>query len=148
MFSYFLFLVCNNRRPATFGRGNAVLGKVDALIAAWRPGEEAGTAILNVLSGGVNPSAKLAQSWPRTAGHVHSGSSPWLQTVRGKWAANHKSEVHEYNATHNSDKVTMNQANWCCLSQVDADGRWYDSYVSSDFADATPLFRFGFGYVR
>ena len=27
-------------RPQTFGLGNAVLAKVDALIAAWRPGEE------------------------------------------------------------------------------------------------------------
>ena len=27
-------------RPQTFGLGNAVLAKVDALVAAWRPGEE------------------------------------------------------------------------------------------------------------
>ena len=90
------------------------------MVAAWRPGEEGGHAIVNILTGRANPSAKLAQSWPRTVGHVHSGSTPWLQRVRGKWVANGKG------------------------CNYDADGRCYDAYTSSGFAP-TPLFYFGAG---
>ena len=108
-------------RPQSFGPGNAVLERgVDALLAAWRPGEDGGTAIVNILSGKTNPSAKLAQSWPRTVGQVHGGSSPWLQRVRGKWVANNKG----------------------CDS--DEDGRCYDPYVNDGFP-STPLFYFGAG---
>jgi len=106
-------------RPHTFGLGNAVLDKVDALLAAWRPGEEGGTAICNIITGHVNPSAKLAQSWPRTVGQVAGGSAPWLQRVNGKWVANHRG----------------------C---TDKDGRCYDAYVNDGFK-STPLFYFGFG---
>ena len=90
------------------------------MVAAWRPGEEGGHAIVNILTGKANPSAKLAQSWPRTVGHVHSGSTPWLQRVRGKWVANSKG------------------------CDYDSDGRCYDPYVSSGF-EPTPLFYFGAG---
>ena len=90
------------------------------MVAAWRPGEEGGHAIVNILTGKANPSAKLAQSWPRTVGHVHSGSTPWLQRVRGKWVANSKG------------------------CGYDSDGRCYDPYVSSGF-EPTPLFYFGAG---
>lgn len=106
-------------RPQTFG-DNSVLDQVDAMLAAWRPGEEGGHAIVNLLTGKANPSAKLAQSWPRTVGHVHSGSTPWLQRVRGKWVSNSKG------------------------CDYDTDGRCYDAYASSGFAP-TPLFYFGAG---
>lgn len=112
-------LVLVHGRPATFGANNTVLDKVDAIFAAWRPGEEGGTAITNLISGKTNPSGKLPVSWPRTVGHVHSGSSPWLQRVTGKWLANQK-------------------------GMLDSTGRRYDNYVSSEF-DPTPLFNFGFG---
>jgi beta-glucosidase len=55
-------------RPQTFGIGNTVLDKVDALLSAWRPGEEGGNAILNVITGATSPSGKLTQSWPQTVG--------------------------------------------------------------------------------
>ncbi len=93
---------------------------VDALLAAFRPGEEFGNAVVNLLTGAVSPSGKLAQSWPRTVGHVGSGSSPWLQAVRGKWIANERGEV-------------------------DADGRRYDPYASTATEAPTPLFYFGYG---
>ena len=32
------------------------------VVAAWRPGEEGGSAIVNLLLGDVNPSGKLAQA--------------------------------------------------------------------------------------
>lgn len=103
-------------RPQTFGKGNAVLNKVDAMFAAGRPGEEFGSAMVRLLMGDVNPSAKLAQSWPRTVGHV--GGTPFLQRVRGKWIANARGD--------------------------DVNGRRYDDYVASNF-QSTPLFYFGFG---
>ena len=93
---------------------------VDALFAAFRPGEEFGNAMVNLLTGAVSPSGKLAQSWPRSVGHVGSGSSPWLQAVRGKWIAT-------------AHGVT------------DPDGRWYDNYLSTATEAPTPLFYFGYG---
>jgi beta-glucosidase len=108
-------------RPQTFGKGNAALEGVDALFAAWRPGVEFGSAMVSLLTGQVSPSAKLSLSWPRSVGQVGSGSSPWLQAVRGKWLANQKGDVDA------------------------GDGRRYDSYVSSNSAAATPLFYFGYG---
>ena len=60
-------------RPQTFGPGNIALDNIDAMFAAFRPGEEFGNAMASLLFGRVSPSAKLAQSWPRSVGQVGSG---------------------------------------------------------------------------
>ena len=117
-------VVLTHGRPQTFGDatsggGEPLLAQLDALIAAWRPGEEFGNALLDLLSGKISPSAKLTHAWPRTVGHVHSGATPWLQRVAGKWVSNAR-------------------------GTIDPDGRRYDAYSTSNF-DPTPLFRFGFG---
>ena len=49
---------------------NWIAEHVQALIQAWEPGSFGGTALVNILSGKVNPSAKLPVSIPHHAGQI------------------------------------------------------------------------------
>lgn len=49
---------------------NWIAENVPAIVDGWFTGEEAGNAFANILFGDVNPSGKLAISYPRSAGQV------------------------------------------------------------------------------
>ena len=65
-----LIVILSHGRPVTFGAGNAVLESVDVLLASWVGGEEHGPAMWSIINGDFNPSGRLAQTWPRSAGYI------------------------------------------------------------------------------
>ncbi|WP_404455440.1 beta-glucosidase BglX [Oceanobacillus kapialis] len=56
-----------NGRPLDL---HGVVDKTDAVLEAWFPGTEGGTAIADLLYGDVNPSGKLTMSFPHSVGQV------------------------------------------------------------------------------
>ena len=82
-----IVLVLIAGRPSTFGAGrhskygkyNAMLNDPNlAVLEAWRPGEQGGPAIVDTLFGNRQPDGRLTQPFPKSAGYVHSWTTPWF----------------------------------------------------------------------
>ncbi|KNE22343.1 glycoside hydrolase family 3 N-terminal domain-containing protein [Virgibacillus pantothenticus] len=56
-----------NGRPLDL---HGVVDKVDAVLEAWYPGTEGGSAIADILFGEVNPSGKITMSFPYSVGQI------------------------------------------------------------------------------
>jgi beta-glucosidase len=60
-------MVLVNGRPLSIDR---LAKDIPAIVEAWYPGEEGGRALADILFGDVNPSGKLAISFPKSAGQI------------------------------------------------------------------------------
>ncbi|MFW5437822.1 beta-glucosidase BglX [Paenibacillus apiarius] len=56
-----------NGRPLDL---HGIYDEADAVLEAWFPGSEGGAAVADILLGSVNPSARLAMSFPQSVGQV------------------------------------------------------------------------------
>ena len=62
-----MIVVLFNGRPLDL---HGVIDEVDAILEAWFPGTEGGSAIADLLFGDKNPSAKLSMSFPYSVGQI------------------------------------------------------------------------------
>jgi beta-glucosidase len=109
----------NPHTVVVLNTGGAVLmpwlTNVAAVLEAWYPGREDGTAIANVLTGAFDPSGRLPVTFPSSAVAQSAASATTFPGVNS---------VVDYGTS---------------LSSLDVGYRWYQAN------DVTPLFAFGYG---
>ena len=100
--------------------------KVDAILLSWQPGMEAGNAVTDVLSGKVNPSGKLATTFP-----VQYSDEPSAKTFSGK----------EF-----SEKATAGMFGMKAIpTDVTYEEGIYVGYRYYNTFDVKPAYEFGYG---
>ena len=77
---------------SSFGANNGLLDRLPALVAAYRPGEAGGDALVDLLTGSVNFAGRLTAGWVRHVGALRGPANPYFQ-ARG--ANNGKAYVTE-----------------------------------------------------
>ncbi|MGA3373926.1 MAG: glycoside hydrolase family 3 C-terminal domain-containing protein [Terracidiphilus sp.] len=125
----------NPRTIVTLIGGGAVdtrpwLGKIPALLEAWYPGQEGGTAIAEVLFGKHNPEGKLPVSFDRS--WEESPSYPWYYPVKGADTSLHVIE---------NDKPPVDDL----IQHVKYGDKLMVGYRYWTTTGKHPLFPFGFG---
>jgi beta-glucosidase len=85
--------------------GRAIVDKwlfdnMPCILNAWQPGQEAGSALTDVLFGDYNPSGKLPFSWPRSVGQIpvyynHHNTGRPKQSEADFWVSRYRDESNE-----------------------------------------------------
>jgi len=123
----------NPRTVVVLETGNPVLmpwlSKVPAVLEAWYPGQRGAEAIVNVLSGRVNPSGHLPVTWPAGTDQLPFQELPGWSAPRAD-AATRKAVG--YQADRSPFTIQYPEG-------VDVGYRWYQR------KGTTPLFPFGHG---
>jgi len=102
----------------------------DAILLAWQPGQEAGHAITDILTGRVNPSGRLAVSFP-------------MAYADEPTAAGFPGRVTQAPDTSNRSFVVSTPAEIVYDEQIFNGYRFYESAKNKD--TLTPAYEFGYG---
>ena len=105
----------------------------DAILCAWQPGQEAGNSIVDILKGTVNPSGKLAITWP-----VSYDDTPSVKNFPGNEV---KQEGEEDDTPDQSGFSFMRRVPWEVVYEEDiyVGYRYYNTY------DVPVAYEFGYG---
>ena len=82
-------VVLINGRPYAFSE---LAKKANAILEAWLPGEEGGSAVADILFGDVNPGGKLPMTFPRSVGQVPIYYNAKPAGTKSNWYVDYVSE--------------------------------------------------------
>lgn len=116
---------------------------VDAILVAYLPGQEAGTALANIISGDVNPSGKLAQTFPMDLDSVSSYSADG-GSFPGKYEENYINAGPDDVPELNYDDQVLANDDHRDFNQYFSDDIYVGYRYSSTF-DVDVAYPFGFG---
>lgn len=109
---------------------------VDAVLLAWQPGQEAGYAIMDVLSGDVNPCGRLPMTFPVEYADVPSQNFPFIEGVTGK-----NDSFYRYSKTKLYEMKDFDYVDY--TEDVYVGYRYYSSFC----VPVTYLFGYGLSYT-